>query len=77
MEKDAINPNHYKTGDVEAIEAIKASMTQEAFLGYLKGNVLKYVWRFEKKNRLEDLKKANWYLTRLTNEYQANTVQGL
>lgn len=77
MEKDAINPNHYKTGDVEAIEAIKASMTQEAFLGYLKGNVLKYVWRFEKKNRLEDLKKANWYLTRLTNEYQTNTVQGL
>ena len=77
MEKDAINPNHYKTGDVEAIEAIKASMTQEAFLGYLKGNVLKYVWRFEKKNRLEDLKKANWYLTRLTNEYQANTIQGL
>lgn len=77
MEKDAINPNHYKTGDVEAIEAIKASMTQEAFLGYLKGNVLKYVWRFEKKNRLEDLKKANWYLTRLINEYQTNTVQGL
>jgi len=77
MEKDAINPNHYKTGDVEAIEAIKASMTQEAFLGYLKGNVLKYVWRFEKKNRLEDLKKANWYLTRLTNEYQSNSIQGL
>jgi hypothetical protein len=77
MEKDAINPNHYKTGDVEAIEAIKASMTLEAFLGYLKGNVLKYVWRFEKKNRLEDLKKANWYLTRLTNEYQTNSVQGL
>ena len=75
MEKDAINPNHYKTGDVEAIEAIKASMTQEAFLGYLKGNVLKYVWRYEKKNRLEDLKKANWYLTRLTNEYQANNIQ--
>ena len=77
MEKDAINPNHYKTGDVEAIEAIKSSMTQEAFYGYLKGNVLKYVWRFEKKNRLEDLKKANWYLKRLTDEYQANTVQGL
>jgi hypothetical protein len=76
MEKDAINPNHYKTGDVEAIEAIKASMTHEAFLGYLKGNVLKYVWRFEKKNKLEDLKKANWYLTRLTNEYQTSRVQG-
>jgi hypothetical protein len=52
-------------------------MTQEAFYGYLKGNVLKYVWRFEKKNRLEDLKKANWYLNRLTNEYQANSIQGL
>ena len=32
---DAINPEHYKQGDVECIEAIRASMTAEAFKGYL------------------------------------------
>ena len=64
---DKINPNHYK-GDIECIDAIKASMTKEAFIGYLKGNMMKYIWRYEKKNGVEDLQKAEWYLTRLIKE---------
>jgi hypothetical protein len=60
------NPAHYnKNGGIEAIESIEASMTQEAFKGFLKGNVLKYVWRYEAKNGLQDLQKAKWYLDRL------------
>ena len=43
--QDKINPDHYKRGNIEAIEAIKESMTEEAYLGYLKGNILKYLWR--------------------------------
>ena len=36
--------------------------------GYLKGNCLKYLWRYQYKSKpLEDLKKAQWYLTRLIN----------
>lgn len=61
---DKINPNHYKA-EVECIDAIKASMTIEAFNGYLKGNVMKYMWRYEKKNKVEDLQKAQWYLNKL------------
>lgn len=61
---DKINPNHYK-GEIECIDAIKSSMTREAFNGYLKGNVLKYMWRYEKKNKIEDLQKAQWYLNKL------------
>lgn len=61
---DKINPNHYK-GEIECIDAIKSSMTTEAFNGYLKGNVLKYMWRYEKKNKIEDLQKAQWYLNKL------------
>jgi len=61
---DKINPNHYK-GEIECIDAIKSSMTIEAFNGYLKGNVLKYMWRYEKKNKVEDLQKAQWYLNKL------------
>lgn len=58
MTDNVNNPSHYASGDIECIDAIKASMTNEAFLGYLKGNIQKYVWRYEKKiNPVEDLKR--------------------
>jgi len=63
---NAINPAHYQKGGVECIEAIEASMTAEAFKGFLKGNCIKYLYRYENKNGIEDLKKAEWYLLRLT-----------
>jgi len=65
--EDLVNsPSHYASGAVECIEAIEASLTNEAFCGYLKGNVLKYLWRYETKcNSLQDLQKAEWYLKRL------------
>ena len=62
---DAINPQHYQRGGVECIDAIEASMTEEAFKGFLKGNCIKYLYRYENKNGAEDLKKAQWYLSRL------------
>ena len=65
------NPSHYTSGTIECIDAIKASMTKEEFCGFLKGNVQKYVWRFEKKvNPVEDLKKAGWYLNKLIQELE-------
>ena len=62
---DPVNPNHYKDGAIECISAIEASMTPEAFAGYCKGNILKYIWRYEKKDKLIGLKKAQWYLNML------------
>jgi hypothetical protein len=69
---DTVNkPAHYNNGKVECIEAIDASMTDVEFRGYLKGNVLKYVWRYLYKGKpLEDLKKARWYLDRLIESYE-------
>ena len=71
---DPVNhPGHYTNGDIECIDAIKASMTSGAFCGYLKGNVEKYLWRYQlKKNPVEDLEKANWYLNRLIDEEKQN-----
>lgn len=67
---DNVNqPPHYNTGDIECIQAIQASMTTRQFQGYLKGNVLKYMWRYEYKNQKEDLLKAQWYLNRLLDTY--------
>lgn len=64
---DNVNhPAHYTQGGIECIDAIQASMSVEEFKGYLKGNALKYIWRYENKNNpVEDLQKAMWYLTKL------------
>lgn len=69
---DPVNaPQHYNTGSVECIEAIKASMSDTEFEGYLKGNAMKYLWRYGYKGKpVEDLKKAQWYLARLTEEIE-------
>ena len=69
---DMVNsPSHYADSAIECIDAIAASMSRDAFLGYLKGNVQKYVWRYEKKAKpAEDLKKARWYLERLIFEME-------
>lgn len=63
--EDNVNsPNHYKLAglDVEVIDVIRASMSPEEFKGYCKGNVIKYVTRENKKNGMEDLRKAKKYL---------------
>lgn len=69
---DPINPDHYKGKDVECIDAIKASMSSDEFLGYLRGNVMKYTWRMRQKgDPAENAHKAAWYLNRLIMELEA------
>lgn len=64
-------PDHYNKGAIEAIEAIKASMHPQEFKGYLKGNCLKYLWRYDYKGKpLEDLKKTQVYLSWLIKELE-------
>lgn len=57
------HPAHYKVGGIETIDFIEAKK-----LGYNLGNVVKYITRADyKDNKLEDLRKAQWYLTREIN----------
>ncbi len=70
MSFDSVNkPAHYNQSGIECIAAIEASMSKEQFCGYLKGNIMKYMWRYEDKNKIEDLKKAQWYLNKLIEKY--------
>ena len=65
---DPVNsPNHYLAGSIECIDAIEASASSaDAFRGYCKGNVQKYLWRMENKGKpKEDAMKAQWYLNKL------------
>ena len=65
------HPSHYADSSIECIDAIRSSMSPQEFGGFCKGNVIKYLWRFEKKGGTEDLEKAKVYLTWLI-----NTVKG-
>lgn len=64
---DMVNePPHYTQGDIECIDAIRASMTPLEYAGFLKGQVIKYLWRYRLKGKLvEDLKKADYYQKKL------------
>lgn len=69
-ENDAVNhPSHYCQGGIETIAILKAKMPAERFIGFLEGNVIKYITRAPYKgNEKQDLEKARWYLERLIKE---------
>jgi len=74
--KDLVNnPPHYNKGDIECIDAIEAMLTQEEFVGYLRGNSLKYRWRFRYKNGIQDLDKATWYENKLMEILKENATE--
>ncbi|MDH2244873.1 DUF3310 domain-containing protein [Pseudomonas sp. GD03855] len=63
---DAINPTHYTRGGVECIDAIEsATVDKRGIEAACTANIIKYLWRYEAKNGIEDVKKARWYLERL------------
>lgn len=72
---DPVNhPKHYiSAAGLEVIDAIDAfTYGLDGTEGYYVGNILKYVCRYYRKNGIEDLKKAKWYLTRLINYLEIN-----
>ena len=70
VQEDTVNrPSHYATGGVECIDAIQAALTAEEFRGYLKGNILKYVWRENLKGGIESMRKAQWYLSKYIDSF--------
>ena len=70
---DNVNhPKHYCKGGLECIQVIKVQLTPEQNIGYLYGNVLKYMWRWPEKNGIEDLRKAKHYLEWLIEEVGKN-----
>lgn len=56
------HPEHYKTGKFECIEVMKEIFGEEKVKDFCKLNAFKYLWRSDRKNGDEDLKKAKWYL---------------
>lgn len=66
---DMVNhPPHYTQGDIECIDAIHSALGSDGFKAYCRGACIKYLWRTDYKNGVEDLKKCDWYLDRLIQE---------
>jgi hypothetical protein len=72
--KDMVhNPSHYAETDngIECIDAIRAALGREQFIGFLRGQIIKYTWRIGKKfNSVEDNEKSIWYANKLTEVLQ-------
>ena len=67
VKKDAVNhPAHYTQGSIECIDAIESALSHDQFVGFLRGQILKYTWRLGLKgDSAEDAKKVQWYNDRL------------
>ena len=62
--KESVEPKHYDT-KIQAIDYIEANE-----LDFAEGNIIKYITRYKKKNGLEDLLKAKFYVELLINRYK-------
>lgn len=62
---DNVNaPKHYVTGKYECIEVMEEVFGTEALKNFCLCNAFKYLYRSNRKNGVEDLKKAKWYIDR-------------
>ena len=69
VEPNVDAPDHYSSGSLECKDWIREMMTEEEYEGYLKGNVLKYLWRYRGKGKpVQDLRKAGVYVGFLVDE---------
>lgn len=74
-QSDPVNsPTHYQTGLIETIDSIKNILGHEKFQAYCTGNVIKYLSRYREKNGLEDLKKAETYISFIIKSYKECTT---
>ena len=63
---DKVNhPAHYQNDGIECIDVINFIIGKTGTKFFCLGNVIKYIFRYPRKNGVEDLKKAAWYLNKL------------
>lgn len=73
QQEDIINkPNHYHAGGVDVVTFMKGKTSPNGEKGFYQINVIKYVSRYNLKNGLEDLKKAQWNLNELIKMEETN-----
>ena len=56
------NPSHYTSGKFECIDVMEDAIGLQETKDFCICNAFKYLFRYKKKNGIEDIKKARWYL---------------
>lgn len=64
MADNVNHPAHYAAGKFECIDVMAETQGVEAVKGFCMCNAFKYLYRANRKNGLEDVKKALWYLNK-------------
>jgi hypothetical protein len=68
LNKTVYKPDHYEgSNNIDCLQAIEAQLSEEEYKGFLKGNIVKYIWREKSKGQKESLEKARFYLNTLLN----------
>lgn len=63
---DQINPDHYKKQcSLECIEVMELYLGTDGLINFCLGAAFKYLWRYENKGKLQDLMKADWYVSKV------------
>lgn len=75
MADNVNHPAHYETGKFECIEVMIETQGVEAVKHFCLCNAFKYLYRAERKNGLEDIKKAIWYLNKYVELTEANDCE--
>jgi len=63
------HPNHYNQGNIECIDAMIEAFGTQCVMMFCICNAFKYIWRHSKKNGIEDIEKAIWYLNKYKELY--------
>lgn len=64
MSDNVNHPSHYETGKFECIDVMVEILGAEATKNFCVCNAFKYIYRHRRKNGLEDIQKAIWYLNK-------------
>lgn len=62
VDDNPVTSDYYKMGGVETIDYLHAFLTEDEFNGFCKGNIIKYVSRANRKDGIEDIRKARDYI---------------
>lgn len=69
------HPIHYNTGSIECIDAMVETQGKEAVMAFCVCNAMKYIWRHNSKNGVEDVRKAKWYIDKYLELYDEKPVE--
>lgn len=70
MAEDNINhPKHYELDKIECIDAMEMTQGRAAVMSFCLCNAFKYIWRHRRKNHIEDIRKAKWYIDKYIELY--------